>query len=398
MDAPVGEQPALGVRSGGELHGRVFQIRAGTQVIGRHPDCELRIDDASVSRRHAVVIRDRNAVSIEDRGSTNGTSVNGERLVESRRSLRSGDLVRIGGIDLVYLAGSETPARRAALLEPETGARDQVPSRSAADETPPLQPEPPATPPPSPQPRPEPSPLTPAQLGLSGAASAVTALLLSGLHVDRLGATIAAGLTAVITTFLQARGRKQWLRVGGGAGLALVLAVTGITVPELALGRALTDPNRSATFLPPGMTPSTPTPSTAASTAAKRTSGPGISIHPNPDDCGPTPVGHSSDCPITVQSTGSAPLRVTSVEGPAGTAAGEFEVPPDVPPGPCPGKLAPGESCQINVTFRPTLAQRSSARLIVHQNLPKPDTGTTVELTGEGLGEPSGTAPTTTGP
>jgi hypothetical protein len=143
------------------------------------------------------------------------------------------------------------------------------------------------------------------------------------------------------------------------------------------------------------MTPSTAASSTAASTAAKPTPGPGISIDPNPDDCGSKPVGQSSDCPpIMVRSTGSAPLRVTSVEGPAGPAAGEFEVSPD----PCPGELTPGENCQINVKFRPTLAQLSSASIIVHQNLPKPDTGTKVELRGQGLGVPSGTAPTTTGP
>ncbi len=245
-------------------------------------------------------------------------------------------------------------------------------------------------PPPSPQPRPDASPLTPLQLALSGAAASVSALLLSGLHVDRLGATIAAAFTAVITTFLQTRGRKQWLRVAGGAGLAMVLAVSGVTVPELALGRALTDPNRPATFLPPRLTASTAT-STATSATTDRPSGPGLIVTPNPDDCGRIPVGQSSDCPLTVKSTGSAPLRVTSVEGPAGPAGSEFRVVPDA----CPEELAPGASCRIEVTFQPAQAQSRSARVILHQNLPKPDTGTPVELTGEGLGEqPAPTATT----
>ena len=133
----VPRPPALAICSSGELHGRIFEIRPGTQAIGRQPHCELRIDDASVSRRHAVVVRDGDAVSTEDTGSTNGTGVNGEPLYEGRRWLRSGDLVRVGGIDLVYFAGSETPVRRAERLLPADGPQHRLdaasrdPARSA---------------------------------------------------------------------------------------------------------------------------------------------------------------------------------------------------------------------------------------------------------------------------
>ncbi|HEX8863309.1 MAG TPA: FHA domain-containing protein [Actinomycetes bacterium] len=392
----VPRPPALGIHSGGELHGRIFEIRPGTQAIGRQPHCELRIDDASVSRRHAVVVRDGDAVSIEDTGSTNGTSVNGEPLYEGRRWLYSGDLVRVGGIDLVYFAGSETPARRMALLQPpEEATSVRVGPLPASDETPPLEPAPPGTPPPGPPPKPESSPLMPPQLALSGAAASVTALLLSGLHVDRLGATIAAGLTAIITTFLQTRGRRQWLRVGGGAGLALVLAVTGISVPELALGHALTDPGRRTTFLPPRLT-SRPT-ATATTGTTGTPSGPGISITPNPDDCGQVPVGQSVSCQtLMVHSTGTSPLRMDSIEPPSGSGANDFSLVPGTQ-NPCLGReLPPGDSCTIEVTFTPMLPEKSSVTITVHQNLPRPDTGTTVTLTGTGVAGSQGTAPTTT--
>ena len=137
-DQTIVAQPALVIRSGGELQGRVLEFRPGTQVIGRQPGCELRIDDGFVSRRHAIVLRDRDASWLEDAGSANGTSLNGEQLLSGERwPLRSGDVVRIGRIDLVYLDGSETPTRRQALLQPpEAGPLVEVLSRSPTDDTP----------------------------------------------------------------------------------------------------------------------------------------------------------------------------------------------------------------------------------------------------------------------
>src|SRR6266581_9591704 len=108
-DNTVVSQPALAVRSGGELEGQILEIRPGTQVIGRQPDCELCIDDGFVSRRHAIVVRDNTGVTVQDAGSANGTSVNDEPLHEDPRTLRSADVVRVGRIDLVYLDGLETP-------------------------------------------------------------------------------------------------------------------------------------------------------------------------------------------------------------------------------------------------------------------------------------------------
>jgi hypothetical protein len=124
-DTPAGRQqrdtgrdeivikPALVVRSGGQLQGRVLEIRPGTQILGRHADCELRIDDGFVSRRHAIVVWDGNEVRIvEDAPSANGTSVNGVRLIPGRPwLLRSGDIVRVANIELEYLDGLESPAR-----------------------------------------------------------------------------------------------------------------------------------------------------------------------------------------------------------------------------------------------------------------------------------------------
>jgi hypothetical protein len=394
-DGTIVAQPALMIRGGGELQGKILEIRPGKQTIGREPGCELRIDDGFVSRRHAILMWDRDAIWIEDAGSANGTGLNGEQLLKGRRRpLRSGDIVLVGRIDLVYLDGSETTARRQALLQPPEGSPVvEVLSRSPTDDTPVLQR--PPTRAPSLEPKADVSPLMPVQLVLSAAAASVTALLLSRLNVDQLGVTVGAGLTTVVTTFLQTRGRRQWLRVTTGAGLALALAVGGVTVPEIAFG----NPNRPLTFVPSKLDPR---PTTTTTTTTITTNELDISVDPNPDLCPDTAVGQVETCPVvTIRSTGFASLLVRSFEI-VGPAADEFQVVTDVANTivtgttvaglNCIGRpLARDEVCTVEVTFQPKQAGLQSATLIVHQNLPKPDTGTRVDLIGHGVGEPTTT-------
>src|SRR5690606_27735953 len=63
-------------------------------LIGRGPDCGIRIATHFVSREHARVVRDHGQVMIEDLGSKNGVFVNAVRV--ERDALRHGDLVTIG--------------------------------------------------------------------------------------------------------------------------------------------------------------------------------------------------------------------------------------------------------------------------------------------------------------
>ena len=398
LDRTVVSQPALAVRSAGELEDRIMKIRPGTQVIGRQPDCELCIDDGFVSRRHAIVVRDDARVTIQDAGSANGSSVNGDPLHGDPRALRSGDAVRIGRIDLVYLDGLETPARRLALLRPPEGTPPvEVLSRPASEDTPVLQR--PAALGPGWQTTHAISPLAPTQLAFSAVAAAVTPLVLSGLHMDRLGQSwlgsmAAAALSSVVATLIQTRGRGQWWRLASAAGLAFALAVTGVSLPELGLHRALTNPNRPATFVPPQLTPSTIT---------EPPSGPHISVEPpGPYVCPDIAVDQVATCPVvTIRSTGSASLLVRSLNI-VGPAADEFQVVTDVTATDvtatttagtnCLGRpLARDEACTVNVTFQPRRAGLRTATLIVHQNLPKPDTGTAVDLIGHGVSEPTTT-------
>ena len=67
--------------------------------IGRSPSCEFVLRDDSVSRRHAMLVRDGNRVVITDLGSTNGTFLNGRWVTQAQ--VEPGDRVRLGRIDLL---------------------------------------------------------------------------------------------------------------------------------------------------------------------------------------------------------------------------------------------------------------------------------------------------------
>jgi pSer/pThr/pTyr-binding forkhead associated (FHA) protein len=79
-------------------------------VIGRGLGCEVRLPDPSVSQRHATVRADGPEYTLIDEGSTNGTFVGEVRLVpRSPRTLRNGDLVRVGRVWLEVKI-DQTPA------------------------------------------------------------------------------------------------------------------------------------------------------------------------------------------------------------------------------------------------------------------------------------------------
>jgi pSer/pThr/pTyr-binding forkhead associated (FHA) protein len=79
-------------------------------LIGRGRDCAVVLHDAAVSKWHARLHFDGRRASIEDLNSTNGTHVNGRRMIGgSTLPLRRGDRMSIGGNQLVFV----TVVRRA---------------------------------------------------------------------------------------------------------------------------------------------------------------------------------------------------------------------------------------------------------------------------------------------
>ncbi|WDT94641.1 FHA domain-containing protein [Thermoleophilum album] len=92
---------ALVIRSGGGRAGELFELSGERTTIGRSPNADVFLDDVTVSRNHAVVVRRRDGFYIDDLGSLNGTYVN-RRRIESHR-LTHGDELQIGKYRLTFL-------------------------------------------------------------------------------------------------------------------------------------------------------------------------------------------------------------------------------------------------------------------------------------------------------
>jgi len=113
-----------------ESTGRERQLRPGANVLGRQGD--LVIDDGRISRRHAQVTLDGTLVEVMDLGSTNGTTLNGEKLEPNvPKPMVTGDKISLGGFDLTLSIPGES-AKTQAALSGRTAAISAVPTVSSA--------------------------------------------------------------------------------------------------------------------------------------------------------------------------------------------------------------------------------------------------------------------------
>ena len=78
---------------------RSFSVVRDMTVIGRREDCDLRIPLGDVSRKHCRLIKDGEALRVEDLGSSNGTYRNGNRVQQS--DLTAGDTLQVGPVVFV---------------------------------------------------------------------------------------------------------------------------------------------------------------------------------------------------------------------------------------------------------------------------------------------------------
>jgi hypothetical protein len=83
------------------VDGRRLLVPPRGGVIGRSRDCEIVLDDAGVSRRHAELRGDGERWTIEDLGSTNGVYLNGRQL-RGPHALQPGDRVEVGSTKIVF--------------------------------------------------------------------------------------------------------------------------------------------------------------------------------------------------------------------------------------------------------------------------------------------------------
>jgi pSer/pThr/pTyr-binding forkhead associated (FHA) protein len=105
MALPPAEGPAQLIRiDAGHAVSYVLQRR---NQVGRAPTSEVHIDASSVSRLHALIVTAPGGAIIEDVKSTNGTFVNGRRIL--RQLLRDGDLITIGEAQFQFVAERPAP-------------------------------------------------------------------------------------------------------------------------------------------------------------------------------------------------------------------------------------------------------------------------------------------------
>ncbi|MBN2125886.1 MAG: FHA domain-containing protein, partial [Deltaproteobacteria bacterium] len=85
----------------GPMEGRTFELRGHTATVGRAPENDIRLDDPTVSRRHALISLKRDRYAIKDLGSHNGTWVNGRPLKPGTEvPLEEGIPVVIGSVQV----------------------------------------------------------------------------------------------------------------------------------------------------------------------------------------------------------------------------------------------------------------------------------------------------------
>jgi hypothetical protein len=82
--------------------GRTYQLTEGTHVVGRGQESHFRLPDTGVSRRHLEITWDGHTATLNDLGSTNGTTVNGSPV--QTWQLTDGDVIRVGHSSLVFRA------------------------------------------------------------------------------------------------------------------------------------------------------------------------------------------------------------------------------------------------------------------------------------------------------
>ena len=102
MEEVTARGPALVIRAGGGRVGESFSVEGERMSIGRRPDSEVFLDDVTVSRDHALLIRRGEDWYLDDCGSLNGTYVNRSRI-ESHH-LEEGDEVQVGKYKLTFHA------------------------------------------------------------------------------------------------------------------------------------------------------------------------------------------------------------------------------------------------------------------------------------------------------
>ncbi len=122
-----------------ELAGKTYDLTHDTTTIGRGPENTIRIDDSTISHHHGSISLEGGLVVLRDLNSTNGTRVNGQKIMEAK--LANGDVVRFGRVELRFEGESKKttvplPKATSGINVEEIGSARTQPSQSFASTSP----------------------------------------------------------------------------------------------------------------------------------------------------------------------------------------------------------------------------------------------------------------------
>ena len=92
----------------GPSRGARFLINSDLTTIGRSTDNDIFLDDVTVSRKHAEIVRQGKSYSVKDSGSLNGTYVDGK--IESDTNLEDGMELHVGKFKMHFFIGGKVRA------------------------------------------------------------------------------------------------------------------------------------------------------------------------------------------------------------------------------------------------------------------------------------------------
>lgn len=106
------------------VQAEMFRLSNQRTVIGREPTCDISLNDIAVSRSHAAIDLNDSNYFVTDLGSRNGTFVD-DKLLQNRRRLKGGELIRLGGTILKFMASMDEEVNYHAAVH-ERMARDPL--------------------------------------------------------------------------------------------------------------------------------------------------------------------------------------------------------------------------------------------------------------------------------
>jgi len=90
----------------GHQVGSTFRLAQDSITVGRSPQCDIFLNDMTVSRNHAIIERHEGVFYITDQGSFNGVWINNRNISKAR--LYDGDTIQIGTFSLQFMAMDPT--------------------------------------------------------------------------------------------------------------------------------------------------------------------------------------------------------------------------------------------------------------------------------------------------